>query len=65
MANAVSVILCSWALLSCVDALVNTNSTGTHKTPAVVLDNEFSLVICVYLTVYVQKAKVLGAMTPE
>jgi len=45
-----TVSLCCFAYLSCVSALNNTNSTGTHQVSAVVLDNSTAFGVCVYPT---------------
>ncbi|KAK4693597.1 hypothetical protein P7C71_g3835, partial [Lecanoromycetidae sp. Uapishka_2] len=41
-------ILCLLACVLCVNAINNTNATGTHPAPAVILDNEANFAVCVY-----------------
>lgn len=48
MASWWRVLACGFACFVCVNALNNTNSTGSHQATAVVLDNEQNFAVCVY-----------------
>ena len=65
MARVASIILCCLACLSCVHTLDNANSTGTHATSAVFLDNESSFGVCVYPTSVRIEAEFDGERAPR